>query len=78
MIRIVEAATISLTDVVGLQKNKARHLTAWQRQVRAVVSLSHKPTGVGADNTRAGLTSTRCGERTTSKLARSWSLRSAR
>jgi hypothetical protein len=76
MSREVEAAVLLFTDAVGLQTKKARPLTAWRRQVRAVVSQSEKPTGVSADNTRAGLTSTRRGERTTSKLAKSLSLRS--
>lgn len=74
--RGVEAATLPLTDVVGRQTNKARSLTAWLRQVRAVVGLPDKPTGVGADNTRAGLTSTHPGTRTQLKLTGLLSLRS--
>jgi hypothetical protein len=67
------APTSALTDARGHNK-KARNLTAWQRQVRAVVSLPNKPTGVGADNTRAGLTSTHPGKRTRQSWQRSLSL----
>jgi len=63
-----------LTDA-RRNNEKARNLTAWQRQVRAVVSIPNKPTGVSADNTRAGLTPTHPGKRTQLKLARSLSLR---
>jgi hypothetical protein len=76
MKRRVEAATIPLTDVVGLQTNKARSLSAWLRQaIRAVVSLPNKPTGESVDRTPPVITSTHPGIRTTPKLARSLSLR---
>jgi hypothetical protein len=56
MFRKVEAATIPLTDVVGLQTKKARALIAGEHQAtRAVVTVWDKATGVSADYTRAGL-----------------------
>ena len=71
--RLYLAPTSALTDARGHNERPA--LTAWQRQVRAVVSIPNKPTGVSADNTRAGLTPTHPGKRTQLKLARSLSLR---
>jgi hypothetical protein len=51
------APTSALTDARGHNK-KARNLTAWLRQVRAVVSLPYKPTGVSALTPRRSFTST--------------------
>ncbi len=62
-VRLSLAPTSALTDARG-HNEKARNLTAWQRQVRAVVSLPNKPTGVSASNTCAGLTPTHPGQRT--------------
>ncbi len=70
--RLLLAPTSALTDARGHNERPA--LTAWQRQARAVVSLPDKPTGVGADNTRAGLTSTHPGKRTRQSCQRSLSL----
>ena len=67
------APTSAFTDARGHNKRPA--LTAWQRQARAVVNLPNKPTGVGADNIRAGLTPTHPGKRTQLKLASSLSPR---
>lgn len=50
--RSVEAATLTFTGVVGRQTNKARCLSAWQRQaIRAVVNVL-KATGAGVTNSR--------------------------
>jgi predicted glycosyltransferase len=49
MIRRAKAAALSLIDVVGPQRKKARSLSAWVRQaIRAVVSVPYKATGVSA------------------------------
>jgi hypothetical protein len=72
--RLNLASAFMFTDVES-NNEKARDLTAWLRQVRAVVSLPDKPTGVGADNTRAGLTSTHPGTRTRQSWQRRLSLR---
>jgi hypothetical protein len=66
--RLNLASAFMFTDV-ECNNEKALTLTAWQRQGGAVVSVPNEPTGVGAVNTRAGLTSTHPRERTASKLA---------
>jgi hypothetical protein len=58
--RLILAPAPMVTDAAG-NNEKARSLTAWRRQVRAMVSLPNKPTGESADNTRAGLTPTHPG-----------------
>jgi hypothetical protein len=69
IVRLPLARASTFTDAAG-NNEKARSLSAWLRQaIRAVVSLPKKPTGVSACNTRAGLTPTHPGKRTTSKLA---------
>jgi hypothetical protein len=66
--RLNLAPTSALTDARG-NNEKARNLTAWQRQVRAVVGLPNKPTGACAQTPAPVTSSTHPGERTTSKLA---------
>jgi hypothetical protein len=73
--RRATAPTSALTDARGHNK-KARNLTAWQRQVRAVVSLPNKPTGVSALTPAPVFHSNASGCADTSKLAISLSLRS--
>src|SRR5438132_4175890 len=76
MIRIAESLTVQCSpDVSGRQKQKARHLTAWLRQVRAVVSLPNKPTGVSALTPAPVFHSNVSGLADTSKQANSLSLR---
>jgi hypothetical protein len=73
----LKLALASVLADARCNNEKARSLFAGEQQaIRAMVSTLNKPTGVSATNTYAGLTSTRRGERTTSKLARSLSLRS--
>jgi len=67
--RLNQAPAPMFTDAAG-NYEKARALTPCEyRGQRAVVNVSNKPTGVSADNTRAGLTPTRPRERTQLKLA---------
>lgn len=76
MRRLRTEALASMLADARCHNEKARNLTAWERQVRAMVSLSDKATGVSALTPAPVITSTRRGERTTSKLTRSLSLRS--
>jgi hypothetical protein len=73
--RLTLAPTSALTDARG-HNEKARSLSAWLRQaIRAVVSLSDKPTGESVVGPAPVFTSTHPVTRTASKLARSLSLR---
>ena len=73
--RLTLAPTSALTDARG-HNEKARSLSAWLRQaIGAVVSIPNKPTGESVVAPAPVFTSTHPGKRTTSKLARSLSLR---
>jgi len=72
MTRRAKAAALSLIDVVGPQKKKARCLSAWVRQaIPAVVSIPYKTTGASALTLAPAITSTSPRARTHSKSLRS-------
>jgi hypothetical protein len=72
--RLTLAFASMLTDA-RCHNEKARNLTAWQRQVRAMVSLPNKATGVSALTPAPVITPTHPGKRTQLKLAKPLSLR---
>jgi hypothetical protein len=76
MKRRVEAVMSKFTDMIGPQTNKARALSAGEQQGQRAVVNTLKPTGVSADNTRAGHVSNASGLADAAKLASSLSRRS--
>jgi hypothetical protein len=69
MKRRVEAVMSTFTDMIGLQTNKARALSAGEQQGQRAVVNSLKPTGVSVEAPAPVTSSTHPSDRTQSKLA---------
>lgn len=76
MKRTVEAAMSTFTDMVGLQTNKARALSAGEQQGQRAMVNSLKPTGVSVEALAPVTSPTQSGLSDAPKLASSLSLAS--